>query len=267
MVTRILAGIIAGLFALYVIYLGPPMLVPIMVSIVCALGTHELLKASLTIRTLRFKIVSAIFSGSLAFFVYFEVFQISFIAIVFFFTVYLFVEFLVHHSTMKFEELATSFFAVIFIPLAITSLMRIYFMPYGEFLVLIPLFTAWGSDTFALFAGVAFGKHKLAPEISPKKTIEGSIGGICGAVFLMIVFVFIMRTYTDFEITMISAIVIGIAGSILGQIGDLSFSTIKRQYGIKDYGKILPGHGGVLDRFDSVIFTAPVVEILLNLIN
>lgn len=134
----------------------------------------------------------------------------------------------------------------------------------GKFLVLMPLVAAWGSDTCALFAGMAFGKHKLAPVISPKKTVEGAVGGVIGAMFLMLLVAFIFNTKAGLEINYVSAAVLGALGAVFGQIGDLSFSIIKRQTGIKDYGHIFPGHGGVLDRFDSVIFVAPLAELVLR---
>ena len=138
-------------------------------------------------------------------------------------------------------------------------------MEGGQFLVLLPLVAAWGSDTCALFAGMAFGKHKLAPVVSPKKTVEGAIGGVVGATALMLLVVFLMNRSTRAGTsTMPVRLVMGAAGAVIGQVGDLSFSIIKRQTGIKDYGHIFPGHGGVLDRFDSVIFVAPVVELVLR---
>lgn len=116
------------------------------------------------------------------------------------------------------------------------------------------IFSAFGSDVFAYFVGSAMGKHKLCPNISPKKSIEGAIGGLLGSVIIVSAFVYIFMP--DF---LIHGIIIGVIGSIAGQIGDLTASIIKRKIGIKDYGKLIPGHGGLLDRFDSIIFVTPVV--------
>ncbi|WP_430882756.1 phosphatidate cytidylyltransferase [Fusibacter sp. JL216-2] len=113
---------------------------------------------------------------------------------------------------------------------------------------------AWGSDTFAYFAGRLFGRHKLIEHVSPKKTIEGSIGGLVGATLLSVGFAYMFKP--EF---MTFAIFLGLIGSILAQSGDLIASKIKRYCGIKDYGKIMPGHGGVLDRFDSIILTGPFI--------
>ena len=111
---------------------------------------------------------------------------------------------------------------------------------------------------------MAFGKHKLAPVISPKKTVEGAAGGVLGATVLMLLVVYLFNTHAGLDIHYGAAALMGAVGAVIGQVGDLSFSIIKRQTGIKDYGHIFPGHGGVLDRFDSVIFVAPVAELILR---
>lgn len=116
------------------------------------------------------------------------------------------------------------------------------------------LLTAFGSDIFAYFAGKFLGRHKLCPKLSPKKTVEGAIGGVVGSVALCVLFgYFFMRPY------LVHCIVIGLLGSPLSMVGDLTASAYKRKMGIKDYGNLIPGHGGIMDRFDSVLFTAPFV--------
>ena len=127
------------------------------------------------------------------------------------------------------------------------------------FIVLI-LCYAWGGDTFAYFAGRFFGKHKLAPKVSPKKTIEGSIGGFLAAIVLMLVYGLILKV-CGLTVNFLILAIYGFFGSLAGQLGDLAFSAIKRQHDVKDYSHIIPGHGGILDRFDSMIFVAPIVYI------
>ena len=120
-------------------------------------------------------------------------------------------------------------------------------------------------DTFAYFTGRFLGKHKLIPEISPKKTIEGSIGGIVFTIGAFILYrVLLFKIFPDLKINLpyLLVIILAIAASIVSQIGDLIASAIKRQYNIKDYGKLFPGHGGVLDRFDSVMLVAPVIYVI-----
>ena len=133
----------------------------------------------------------------------------------------------------------------------------------GEYSILVWLIvlTAFGTDIMAYFAGVFLGKHKLCPKISPKKTIEGSIGGILGSVILCGLFswIFIPRL-------LVHCLIIGLLGGVVSQFGDLTASIFKRKMGIKDYGNLIPGHGGILDRFDSVLFTAPMVYYYIILI-
>ena len=147
------------------------------------------------------------------------------------------------------------------------------------YFILLILCFAWGGDTAAYFAGRAFGKHKLAPKVSPKKTVEGAIGGLRGGVIGMTVFKLVadsmahtLTVYPPIEmaagpqISWGAVFALGIIGSTISQIGDLSFSVIKREFGVKDYGNLLPGHGGILDRFDSVTFVAPFVWLALQLL-
>lgn len=121
-------------------------------------------------------------------------------------------------------------------------------------LIWLVFITAWATDTFAYFSGYLFGRKKLCPSISPKKTVEGALGGIIGSILISSIFM-----YVFYPKLIIHGVLIGFLGSIIGQIGDLTASLFKRYLGIKDYGKIMPGHGGILDRFDSILFTAPLV--------
>ncbi len=150
------------------------------------------------------------------------------------------------------------------IPLAMTCLLRLRMMPYGGGLVLIPLVSAFSSDSLALFAGMAFGRHKLAPLVSPKKTIEGSVGGLAGGMIGMVIFRIVFFLCTEVQMNILWCVLLGLIGAMMGQLGDLVFSAVKREFGIKDYGRLLPGHGGVLDRFDSVIFAAPVLWLIIT---
>ena len=139
---------------------------------------------------------------------------------------------------------------------------------YGALIWLV-FFSAFGTDIMAYFTGMAIGKHRLCPNLSPKKSVEGAVGGVVGSVVICGVFgYFVMPS------SLVMCLLIGFFGSIVAQLGDLSASAFKRQMGIKDYGNLIPGHGGILDRFDSVFFTAPmvfyvplVVMIIGNIIN
>jgi len=152
----------------------------------------------------------------------------------------------------------TGIFYVVFLSFHVTLVEQI-----GEYGILVWLIfiTAFGTDTMAYFTGYAIGKHKLAPKISPKKTIEGSIGGIVGSVLFCGLF-----GYFVLPAVLLHCIIIGILGGVVSQFGDLTASIFKRKMGIKDYGNLIPGHGGILDRFDSVLFTAPMVYYYIMLV-
>ena len=137
----------------------------------------------------------------------------------------------------------------------LTSLAAVRMLPEGGWWVVTALVITWGNDTSAYFAGRFLGKHKMYPEVSPNKTWEGFAGGMVGAV----AFLFVQRQFFFPELTVVDCFVLGILGSILGPVGDLSESMLKRTYGVKDSGKIIPGHGGMLDRIDALIFNAPLV--------
>lgn len=148
------------------------------------------------------------------------------------------------------------------IPASFSCLLLLRMLPHGGGLVLVPLVAAFCSDSAALFTGMACGKHKLSPLVSPHKTVEGAVGGLVGGMLGMVIFRIIFYLCTLQPLHIGGCILMGLVGALMGQLGDLSFSAIKRQYGIKDYGRLLPGHGGVLDRFDSVLFAAPVLWLM-----
>lgn len=136
---------------------------------------------------------------------------------------------------------------------------------HGEWLVWLIYISSWGSDTCAYVVGRLFGKRKLAPVLSPKKSIEGAVGGVVGAALLGLLYGYLMiRIKGETEAILPLFTVIGGIGSMISQIGDLAASGIKRNFDIKDYGKLIPGHGGILDRFDSMIMTAPIVFLLAD---
>lgn len=128
-------------------------------------------------------------------------------------------------------------------------------------LIWLVILAAFGTDTFAYFTGFLIGKHKLCPNISPKKTVEGAIGGVAGSILLCTIFGFFFA-----QPYLLHTAIIGVVGSVAGQLGDLTASVFKRKMGIKDYGTLIPGHGGILDRFDSVLFTAPFVYYYITLV-
>ncbi len=164
----------------------------------------------------------------------------------------------------KSEQISMTIFGFVYVPIMLSYLYQIRILENGVYLIWLAFIGAWGSDTCAYCVGMLIGKHKLPSELSPKKSIEGCIGGIVGAALIGFIYATIFKSHlTTIDNPQLSLAIIGAVSSILSQIGDLAASAIKRNHGIKDYGKLIPGHGGILDRFDSIIFTAPIVYLLL----
>lgn len=149
---------------------------------------------------------------------------------------------------------------ILYVPLMAGCLYLIRAIPEkGVYLIWFVFIISWITDTMAYFSGMAFGKTKLCPSVSPKKTVEGSIGGIIGSTAACIGYGMFLNTYGIINVSIINLAFMGILGSVISQIGDLAASSIKRNVGVKDFGKIMPGHGGMLDRFDSILFVAPLI--------
>ena len=167
---------------------------------------------------------------------------------------------------VKLQEILTALFSVIVLPYAFSSFLRLDDAGFSRGYLLLPLIFSFASDTGAFFTGLTMGKHKLAPKVSPKKTVEGAVGGLLGNAIGGLAFALVMNLCFGDDLSYVGITLLGVGCSVVAQLGDLSFSLIKREFGIKDYGKLFLAHGGVLDRFDSVIFVAPVLALLLPVI-
>ena len=189
------------------------------------------------------------------------------IGIVIAFIIYLFV-YVFRFPTYHGREVMASCFSFLYGPIMLSFLylIREGFME-GKYLVWLVFLCSWGSDTCAYAVGVLIGKHKMTPKLSPKKSVEGAVGGIVGAALLSALYVYLVEQHfgaAHFGISTMGAAALGAVGALVSMVGDLAASAIKRDYGIKDYGKLIPGHGGIMDRFDSVIITAPLIFIGLS---
>ena len=157
------------------------------------------------------------------------------------------------------EQVQGAFFGLFYVAVMLSYIYQVRTLEAGEFAVWLIFLSAWGCDTCAYCVGMLFGKHKMAPKLSPKKSVEGGIGGIVGAAILGGIYAVLVNKYASAEVNVISYALICGVGGMISQVGDLAASAIKRNHEIKDYGTLIPGHGGILDRFDSVIFTAPII--------
>ena len=178
-------------------------------------------------------------------------------------TLYAFTVLIFSHGKYPLEAVFVASFSLFYIFIGFNAILFIHDCePGGKYLYYICFLGAWITDIFAYFCGRAFGKHKLIPDVSPKKTVEGSIGGTVFCILVMVIFGFVVENLVpEISANLLIFAVAGVLIAVVSQIGDLSMSVIKRKYGVKDYGFIFPGHGGVLDRFDSVIAVSALLMV------
>ncbi len=265
MVQRVLSGIVLTVFMIAVIVFDKifPLALNIAVAVISVMAVHEL-AAALGLQNKWFLCLPSLAAAAIVPFCN-EQFQFMTYCV---YTLIIFFALIVCHRETTFKEVAVLYSMVVIIPCALHTLvsLRELNLSHGMFYVLIAVLAAWVADVGAYFAGTLFGRHKLCPEISPKKTIEGLVGGtVVDMVVMLLCGVWFSAVFYQGQVGVnyIALLLIGLFGSLISVLGDLSFSIIKRSCHIKDFGQVIPGHGGVLDRFDSVIFTAPFVYLLV----
>ena len=269
MKTRVITAIVMVALMVPFFVFSDTVAFPILVSLLSAVGIYEM-QSCIGVKKQYFSAVAAITVGTgLPFFVrYYKeldsfavILAIAFCVIMYMLTVSVF-----SGKNFSVESAALSGSTTVYIAFGLTSLVLLRDMPFGKYIYFLPFIISWVTDTFAYFSGRLFGKHKLIPEVSPKKTVEGSIGGTLFAVIFTLAYGFVVGEITDCEVQYLSLGIVSTVVSLLSQCGDLIMSLIKRKFEIKDYGKLFPGHGGVLDRFDSIIMTAPIIYFLTVLV-
>ncbi len=263
MLMRVMVGVVALPLLLCILYFAPVYILPIFLAAVVMLGIYEMLISTGIVKNRFLLIITELFGVAVVAWSYLSGDVSSVIPFVFLFGTFLFAIAMSDRKSVGFMQITGCFFAAIFLPLMITSILRIRLMDNGIYLVILPFLTAWMTDTGAYFTGYFFGKHKFAPHISPSKTIEGCVGGLVYCIVFMFIYGAVVDHFWGVEMSCGVLLIIGVVCAAIAEFGDLSMSLIKREFGIKDYGTIMPGHGGVLDRFDSVLFTAPAVELIL----
>ena len=249
MLTRIIVAVVLAPFFFWVLLAPPAFCLALLLSGICALASYELLKATRVAHHNLMYVFTALAAvvvplgywsgyGSLVT----RAVALILMSALFFVAILRYDE----EKPLGLEQVMVCMFGGLLIPMFLSSLVVLRGMEHGRWLVLLPVICAFLTDAGAYFAGVFLGRHRGITRVSPNKSLEGYIGGILsGAVFLLLY---------------------GLLGSAVTELGDLSFSLIKRQYGIKDYGNLLPGHGGMLDRFDSMTFAAPMLLLLVEII-
>ena len=243
---------------------------PILMAFFGGLGAYEM-QSCIGSKKHLFSSVPAILVGAgLPFFVryydgfdlYGYLFLISFAAITYMLIVSVF-----SGDSFKVDTAALSGATTVYVAFGFASMVLLRDMPFGQYIYFLPFIISWMTDTFAYFTGMLLGKHKLIPAVSPKKTVEGAVGGTLFAVGFTVLYGFIVGEISGATPNYLALIIVSLLVSILSQCGDLIMSLIKRKFEIKDYGKLFPGHGGVLDRFDSIIVTAACIYFLTNFVS
>ena len=256
MKTRLIAAafLVPGLFLLMLVL--PKGFAAVFMGLLQAMASYELLYRTRLVTKSHLVVYSALMAFAIAIWSFYGAIHAYFVLMMLFYFLLMFGEMMKDHVKMRFEVLSMCFVGGLVVPYLMSSIVRILSTNLGRYVILIPFAIACICDAGAYFIGIRFGRHKLAPVVSPNKTIEGALGGLAAGILAMLLYAFIDVSYG-------AAIVYGIFGCLAGELGDLCFSVIKRQTGIKDYGNLIPGHGGVLDRFDSILAVAPLIEALL----
>ena len=258
MLKRVITGVIAILVLLPVLIFSNTVLFPIAVSLISVVSLYELFQCVKMGK--RFAVVLPVYAFAIIapFLLRYLSNRMSFALIAFIvaavYLLYLFALVVWSHGKLPFGDAAATFALALYVIAAMSAIMYIRDFPLGgEYIYLLIFLGAWVTDTFAYFTGFLIGKHKLIPDVSPKKTIEGAIGGIVFCALSFVVFGLVVDHFFAQNANLWFLMISGIIISLISQIGDLIMSVIKRHYGIKDFGKIFPGHGGMLDRFDSIL--------------
>ena len=255
--TRLLSGMLLVLIALATIITGGDVLFAtiLMISFIGMTEIYRTQEISGKLLGMAGYVATFVYYGLLRFGLekWIVMFLIAFIIIIM--MIYVFT-----YPKYRAEQVMLAFFGLIYVAFMLSYVYQIRMLSQGAFILWLVFLCSWGCDTCAYCVAMLFGKHKMAPKLSPKKSIEGAIGGAVGAALLGFLYALAINQFAQGAgaVAWQYALICGVGG-IISQIGDLAASAIKRNHDIKDYGNLIPGHGGILDRFDSVIFTAPII--------
>ena len=260
--TRLISGIILVIIALAVIITGGDVLLGV-TAIISVIGMFELyrvFKMEKTLASMLSYMVALVYFLNLRFMFLPDVMILAIGFLILLLAVYVFT-----YPKYHANQIMAAFFGLFYVAVMLSFIYQTRMLDAGKYLVWLIFLCSWGSDTCAYCVGVLFGKHKMSPVLSPKKSIEGAVGGVVGAALLTALYGYVFKTQMTIELTEVWMLAgVSAVGALISMVGDLAASAIKRNYDIKDYGKLIPGHGGILDRFDSVIITAPIIFFLAS---
>lgn len=264
MLKRIITGLVLMAVCIPILWYSDTIAFPIGIAFFALVGSIEMMRCIGMSKKYALTLPLYVFSIGLPFLIRYSRENIEFaLYFLLIYILYLFSTAVFSHGKIKTGEISTLFFTGLYVNAGFASLMILRdYDKVGKYIYLLALLGAWMSDIFAYFCGMAFGKHKLIPDVSPKKTVEGSVGGIIFCALSYLIYGLILNNHFNVEFNIVALTLFGVVISIVSQIGDLAASVIKREYGVKDYGRIFPGHGGVIDRFDSILAVSIVLMVL-----
>lgn len=265
MKTRIIAAAVLVPVLFLLTLVAPKIVTALVFGVLLAIGAYELLYRTGLVRHVRMVLYSAVAAFAISIWSYYDSVHAYLLLGLVIFCMLLFMEVMLDHVKVHVELVGLCLLSGFVVPYLLCAFIRILAASNGRYFILLPFTIGFLSDAGAYFIGLRFGHHKLAPVVSPNKTIEGMLGGLAFAMAGAVIYGLILRFALKFQVNFGLAILYGLLGSLAGVMGDLIFSVIKRQTGIKDYGNLIPGHGGFLDRFDSLVMVAPLIEALLLL--
>lgn len=258
--TRLLSGIILVVLALVLIITGGTVLLGalLVISLIGMYELYRILQIEKTALGAMGYLAAVLFYADLWHSVWQDSMVFAMGTLILLMFVYVF-----SYPRFRTEQALMAFFGIFYVAVMLSCVYQARMLERGAYIVWLIVLCSWGSDTCAYCVGVLFGRHKMSPRLSPKKSIEGAVGGVAGSMLLTLLYVWVFRApmQADMRDMLLLAVISGV-GALISMVGDLAASAIKRNYDIKDYGTLIPGHGGILDRFDSVIFTAPIVYYL-----
>jgi len=264
MKTRIFTGIICAILLVTAVIVLDPYIIAVIAFLASLVGLFEFYKVTEVADSLPLVILGTL--GALLVTLCNLFFKAQFSTFVCIWLLLIFVTLLVFHEKTEVTSAALTVFSVFYIPFLFSFVPLVMLLEKGRFLIWFVILGAFATDTFAYFTGVFLGRHKLCPKISPKKTIEGAVGGTLGCGIFFVIFGWLFNTVWQTDFSLVQLFLIGLIAAVVAQLGDLSASIIKRKFGVKDYGTLFPGHGGIMDRCDSLIFVAPLIYFLFYIL-
>ena len=259
-VPRLLSGIVMVILAIVLILCGGNVLLfsTLVISLIGMFELYRVLQIEKTPLAIVSYVITAMYYCNLNWQWIADPFMLVMGLLIVLMFIYVFV-----YPKYEAKHIMAAFFGMFYVGVMLSYVYQIRTLENGLYLAFLIFICSWGCDTCAYCVGMLIGRHKMSPVLSPKKSVEGAVGGVLGTALLTVIYTMIFKTQMGIEINgIIILAVISAVAALISMIGDLTASAIKRNYDIKDYGNLIPGHGGIMDRFDSMMITAPIIYYL-----